>query len=497
MLLHRLSHRQIEFAKIASRARSLGARPLGANIVNAKLKIVRRLSSLRKDQRGTIAVMMAFLFPVLIAGLGLGFEITNWYLRTRSMQNAADAAAIAAAANASANYNVEAAAVAARYGYVNGTNNVTVTASNAAACPADPSITPPCYSVTISSVVPLFLTEVIGYTGNSALNGARQQSLTSAAVATTTTEQEPVCLLALDPTSGITAFRSNGGPKADFSGCTIMSNASATCNGNDLDATWGLAHGTNNGCGNNRRSGVPMVSDPYAYMASNIPNDLPAKCSNTYPQESKQGNNWSGGTAWAAGTKTLTGTASLAGNTLICGDLRLTGDVTIDAPNGAVLYIENGLLDLQGHTLRTANGSSVTIVFTGDPNSTSYNHIPTDNKNGGGGVLNIEAPKTGPFHGVAIYQDPALTHNVDISYAGNSPTWDLTGAVYLPKAQVTISGAINKSANGAVCMMMVAKDVLINGTGMIYAQSPDGSGCKDAGLDMPTATIPGRSKLVF
>ena len=74
------------------------------------------------------------------------------------MQNAADAAAIAAATNGSANYNTEAAAVAAQYGYVNGNNDVTVAASNAATCPADPSLTPPCYSVTISRMVPLVLT---------------------------------------------------------------------------------------------------------------------------------------------------------------------------------------------------------------------------------------------------------------------------------------------------------------------------------------------------
>ena len=52
-------------------------------------KIVGRLKRLGEDQRGTIAVMMAFLFPILIAGFGLGFEVTNWYLRGRLMQNAA------------------------------------------------------------------------------------------------------------------------------------------------------------------------------------------------------------------------------------------------------------------------------------------------------------------------------------------------------------------------------------------------------------------------
>ena len=152
----------------------------------------------------------------------------------------------------------------------------------------------------------------------------------------------------------------------------------------------------------------------------------------------------------------MTGTASLGGNTLICGDLRLTGDVTIDAPSGAVLYIENGLLDLQGYTFRTASGSGVTIVFTGT-NTGSYQHYPTDN--GGAWYPRYRGTKDRTVSGMAIYQDPSLTRNVDFTYAGNSPTWDLTGGVYLPNADVTISGAINKSTNGAVCMVMVTKDV--------------------------------------
>ena len=137
--------------------------PLKLSVTTSNLRKARHaLFGLHADQRGTVAVIMAFMFPILIGAFGLGFEITNWYLTTRSMQNAADAAAIAAATNGSSNYNTEAAAVATLYGYTNGNNNVTVAASNAATCPADPSITPPCYSVTISSMVPLYLTEVLG-----------------------------------------------------------------------------------------------------------------------------------------------------------------------------------------------------------------------------------------------------------------------------------------------------------------------------------------------
>jgi hypothetical protein len=153
-----------------------------------------------------------------------------------------------------------------------------------------------------------------------------------------------------------------------------------------------------------------------------------------------------------------------------------------------VLVIENGQLDLNGNTLTTSN---VTIVFSGT--SGSYTHAPTDNS--GGGTLNVQAPTSGPWSGVALYQNPALTSGVDVSYAGNSPTWDITGLVYMPNANVTISGAVGKSINGANCMVMVAGSVLVNGTGSFYSQTP--AGCAQAGLTMPTATIPGRSTLVY
>ena len=58
---------------------------------------VRRL---RADERGAVSVMMGFLIIPLVGALALGFEASNWYLTTRGMQNAADAAALAAATNA-------------------------------------------------------------------------------------------------------------------------------------------------------------------------------------------------------------------------------------------------------------------------------------------------------------------------------------------------------------------------------------------------------------
>src|SRR5262245_28244855 len=232
-------------------------------------KITKRLLHLRSDERGGVAVVMGLLFPVLLAGLGLGFEVSSWYLRSRAMQNAADAAVMAAASNGEDNFNIEAAAVASHYGFVNGTNDVSIAASNNAPCPPGADVTSSCYSVSISSIVPLYLSQLVGFAGDLKSNGVAQKLLTSAAIAVQTTIQQPLCLLALSHSG--TALRTNGAPNSDFKGCSVMSNSKATCNGSDLQANYGLAASTNDGCGIKKKSNIPAVADPYAKLAINIP----------------------------------------------------------------------------------------------------------------------------------------------------------------------------------------------------------------------------------
>ena len=79
-----------------------------------------------------------------------------------------------------------------------------------------------------------------------------------------------------------------------------------------------------------------------------------------------------------------------------------------------------------------------------------------------------------------MYQDPGLTKNVDISAAGNSPTWNISGLVYLPHSSVTLNGAVNKSSSGQDCFELVVDNVTINGTGSIFANDTQ---CAAAGLN--------------
>ena len=175
----------------------------------------------------------------------------------------------------------------------------------------------------------------------------------------------------------------------------------------------------------------------------------------------------------------------LPSTVFICGDLQLTADTTVTTPaGGTLLVIENGQLDTgsckKGCTLLESSGGGLTIIFTGSDPSGTYTHAPT-----GGGTLDFYAPTSGTWSGVAIYQDPALTKGVDIAAAGNSPTWNITGLVYLPHASVTLSGAVNKSSNGASCFALVVDNITINGTGDILSKG----GCAAAGLNLPTNTV--------
>jgi Flp pilus assembly protein TadG len=284
--------------------------------------LLSRVRGFFDDRSGVVAVLVALALPVLAGTMGLAAETSYWYVHQRGMQNAADAAAIAAATNASSGYAAEAQAVAAQYGFQNGSGNITVTASNpstSTGCAAN------CYTVTVSDKVPLFLSQVItGKTGTTAL------AATSVA---TSAKAYPYCILALGSvTKDIT---SNGAPDANLNGCNVMSDTSATCNGSNLKANVGDAVGTNNGCGITQHSNAPVVADPYAKLASNIPADT---CGGKYPQETGKNNSVPNSNQWS-------GAKSLSGNVVVCGDQKLTADTTISAPSNAVLVIENGQLD--------------------------------------------------------------------------------------------------------------------------------------------------------
>ena len=442
-----------------------------------------------QNEGGAVAIIAGLALTVLIGIVGLAVDVGMWHHTGRALQNAADAAVIAASQNGTGSYQSEAKAVAAQYGFVDGANSITVTALNNQTCPS-PSTATDCYKVTVAQAsAPLFFSSVLGLAA---------PAISSVAMASSK-ETHSYCMLALG-TSG-DAIRTNGSPVANMNGCSIMSNSGAKCDGTNLRTapdgpTYGDAAGTNTGCGINQSSNVPTVADPYASLQSSIPTNPCGTAKTSFPQEPKKGV-MSGNNAWgAAGVTTtmpLTGSPTIANHGIVCGYLQLQGDVLVTSSAGlagALLVIENGVLDTNGHKLSTASGSALTIIFTGPTVSgLSPSHYPTDN--GGSGTLDFMAPTSGTWKGIAFYQDPNLPSGsgVDFTYAGNTPTWNITGAVYFPNASVGFSGAINKSSNGVSCLLFVIGNITINGGAAI--EQTTAASCLSAGVTLPTNNVGG------
>lgn len=433
--------------------------------------MIRLMSLLRRffaDRRGAVSIITALALPALIGTLALGTEVSYWLVKNRSLQNAADSAVIAASIDASANYLIQAKSVAARYGLVDGTDGVAVTASNAATCPAGGTN---CYSVTIATTLPTYLGKVVGYVGNGVVAGVSGTRLSAIAFAQPSGTAHEYCLVALAGDGTDPGVSSSGAPKADLSGCGVMSNTGERCNGHDLGAAYGDAVGTDSGCGAVQTSNVKPFVDLYSGLAAKLPAD---PCGGVYPQTALPATNkWSG-------TKTL------GSVTTICGDLQVTGDVSIVAPSDAILIIRNGELMMQGFNFTTASGSGLAVIFTGS-NSGSYLHIPD-----GSGALDITAPTTGTWAGIALYQDPAVTVGIQMPSAAGAPSWALTGLVYLPHVDLDFKGSVGKGSAGKRCTVIIANSVTIKGTGLVLSTAE----CGAAGLTTPTNGAGARGVLV-
>lgn len=421
-----------------------------------------RVRAIREDQRGNIAIATALAMPVLIGGTGLGVEVGYWYFQKQAMQSAADSAAVAAATAGGPSYDEEARAVAARYGFTHGHKQVSVNASNNALCPTGK---PECFEVTITGYVPLFFSSLVGYNGTTTVSTvksgsvatSRQTELTSTAIATRISTPRDYCIVALGANGAKWDLLINGGSKSEIKNCGIMSNDTMLCNGQGQIADYADSpQGDSSPCGQEAHNRpAQKIPDPYAGLTDSIP---PDPCYGDY----------SGRLA-----------SSANGYTLWCGEFKMTSNKTY---SDTTLVIYNGNLNTNGYNF---TGSNTSVVFSGTSPGTL-----TDTKGGTKAVVNIKAPTTGTWSGVAVYQDSRFTTAKSSTMAGNSPTWDITGLVYLPQTALTVSGAVGKSSSGSSCFILVVDSLTVNGGGQVLVNGAD---CQAAGLKLPSMQ---RGKLV-
>lgn len=471
------------------------ARPRGA------LSWIRRFLG---DRGGNTSAIMALCLVPLVGALAMGTEVSGWWFMKRNLQNAADTAAIAAATTNSTtaskgctsdpgHYDCEAIAAAANYGFANGANNVTVTpAYLTSGCPTGVSA---CYKVTVSQNVPIYLSPVVGYRGDTTIGTNLAKTVTAVAYARQTVDRT-YCILSLVAGNGtsVTAAQAKnnmgitakGNSKTLAVGCNMFSDGSTNCTGagqHPMADYVDTAYTSDPNCAaKTALSSIPPVSDAqWRALASKIPSFTTTSCS----------------AAGVSGDTITTTSLVLPATCEFVGNVTLPANttVTVKTPTGgSVIFIKDGGLLMNGSTLQTLANSGLTLVFTGSgtavvgtgKNATPVSYFPTNN-----GTLDIAAPTSGTWSGVAIYQDPSMPtgSGVDISSAGNQPTWDITGLIYVPNSQVTLKGSVSKSTNGYQCIIIIDQTFFLNGAVSIY-DNPLAQ-CAQAGLTPPTSTVAG------
>jgi Putative Flp pilus-assembly TadE/G-like len=399
-----------------------------------------RSRSVRHDTSGSVAVIAAVAFPVLIGGMGLGAEVGYWFLTERKLQHAADLAAYAAAVRLSRGDEDEtldavALHVARESGLDEAHGGIEV---------HHPPISGP--NAGDEDMVEVRLTEDVDrlfsqffHDDSLELQGrAVAQALPGATV----------CALALSPFAN-NALYAKGSATASFENCVVASNSGSASSfhmqGASFAADCAYAVGGYQSTGGSNSLNLAEcdeveedhdpIADPYADIG------VPTAPSPCVPSGTVQ-------------NTTVTPILTYLGMNYIryC-SLTVKGNVTFQPG----LYIIDGDFTNTGNT--NLSGTGVTFVVRG--NVTLNGNL----------TMNLSAPTSGAYSGILFFgdDDPAIE---DIKINGNASSV-LQGAVYFQTGKLLFTGS-SAATNG--CTQIIADTIEFSGNSGIR------SSCESAGV---------------
>ena len=155
-------------------------------------------------------------------------------------------------------------------------------------------------------------------------------------------------------------------------------------------------------------------------------------------------------------------------------------DNGLSIQNGLNVTLLPGLYYLKGGGLSIANGATVAgtgVTFYVPPGSGQVSFQ-------GGGIISITAPTTGPYAGVAIYQDRANATKVDIA---NGTFTTIGGSIYAPSAPVQFAGGALFQVGGIINLaqyygQLIAKTVSVSNNANIQVTSSTSGATKSVSL---------------
>ena len=379
----------------------------------------------RQDkQKGAVAAVMLILLPVVVGGLGLVVDNGHMYDVRRTLQDAADAAAVAAAQEV-------------RQENWAGFKDAAKKAAEANGIEADTTVEvyhPPVagthkgrngyVQVAMRRQASLYFMKVF----------AEEGSWLSASATAGVVAMRP-CLVALDPSaSPALAVAGTAEVTLDKCGVTVNSGsitAARTMGGGTVNAaSIGIA-GDYSGVGFSPtpETGISPQDDPLADL---LAPPIGACDSKT--------------------TMTINSDTTLNPG-VYCGGIDIKGGKTTFKPG--VYILNGGGMRVSGNA--SALGTEVMFYNTGK--KSGKNRIAPI-EFGGTTTQELSAPTSGPFAGILFFQDRDVNPTKPHKLAG-TPSSALTGALYFPGGDVVYSGTAGMAPQNVI---LVASTVSMNGT---------------------------------
>ncbi len=397
-----------------------------------------------KSDAGQALILFACTMIVLMGFAGMGIDVGYLRYMRRTMQAAADSAALAGTAELGYGDVTSAArADAATNGFTNGTKGTTVTVNN-------PPLSGPhegnsrYVEVLISQDEPTFFMKVLGIKSHMVSTRAVGYSGISGA-----------CVYALDP-SASSAFVVSG--NADLtSQCGLLDNSNNSSaalvqnGGGCLSAKYIGVVGQfkdNSSCAPSPTpvTGIAAFTDPLAYLQPPTVGTCTAGTTNV----------------------SITGGSQTLYPGTYCSGIKISGGSTNVTFSPGTYIINGGGISISGGA--NVYGDGVTFYLTGT--SSSYKGVSIS----GGSNSFLGAPDTGTYAGILFYQDKTVTSSPSSgsgsSIAGGSGV-AVQGTLYFPTTNLQYSGT---STNTHYTIIVADTVQITNNTYFpdTYDQDPNG-----------------------
>ncbi|GGJ41633.1 pilus assembly protein TadG-related protein [Sphingopyxis bauzanensis] len=387
------------------------------------------------DQRGATAAIFAISLPVLVGMGALAVDVGIWNVQKRQAQGAADQAAYSAAVSSKAgndlaNVTSDARAITASMGFSHDpVNGVAVAVSNpptAGQFAGDAGY----WEVTVTEPQATWLAGYL-FGGTATVNARAVAGGASGGNA---------CIIGLNTTESDTV-RVWGSGVIDSPGCNVFSNSNSSqalvCGGSCTirASTYAVGdhrvQGSGDLLGAVNATGRSPVVDPYADVTVSPPgscttaNNSPANNFNLTPNYYCALN--------------ISNTVNLSPGVYYANTLSVSG--TLNAPSGVTIILLS-----TGNNVFSTNGSP---------------------------VINITAPATGAYAGIAIM---SLTSSSSVMTFNGNTTFRTTGALYFPNRAMKFLGSFDNTK----CTQLVANKIEITGNANMHHNCP-GAGIRSPG----------------